>query len=390
MNSYRTIYTKSRGRERVTAGEAYIEALVTGGDKLAASGNGTEAGALYNKAIAVASALRSERKTEIAGKIRSLASSIRKNKAFSDLNEKLKENPKDVKSRESLIKLYLLESDDSVNAAKLVTGDIDKSMQELLPLAAKYVLTVELDNSQKLAQWYKSMAKSESSPLRRGVAYRRAYDYYSVFRARHKKNDIQGLKAKIEQGDITRKFKAIKIAMPQRKTLKPEGPVVEIPSDIPVLSNAVKLNWKKEKETLTYTYSEMVFSKGGFDYSDHKCTKLLDGTAKTKWGAHSVGWSKLKPPLLVFKFARAVQPKAVRIHLFGKDSGGNVGMTKGIRIYTGSASAKGRVVGENLKIADATDWVVVPLKMSQSSGYFWIEFAMSDLMYVMLDEVEFE
>jgi hypothetical protein len=224
------------------------------------------------------------------------------------------------------------------------------------------------------------------------VAYRRAYDYYSVFRAGHKQSDIRGLKAKIEQGNIANKFKALKISLPERKTLEPDGPVVEIPADIPELvSGMVKpFDWKKEKEKLTYTYSEMVFSKGSYDYSDHDCTKLLDGNVKARWSAHSVGWDKMKPPLIVFRFAGAVRPKAIKIRLFGRDSGGSVAMTKGIRIYTGSKIKSGRLAGEAGAIVDATAWLKIPLKMSQPSRYFWIEMARSDQRFVMLDEVEFE
>ena len=391
VNFYRTLYTRARGKDRRTAGEAYIEALVDAGDRLTAAGEGKEAGTMYRQALPVASAVGSERKAEIAEKIRNLAAVIQKNRAFDDLREKLEKNPKDVKARESLIDLYLLENDDSVKASQLATADIDESIRRMLPLAAKAVRTVAEDDSLKLAEWYNAMAKEQSSPLRKGVAYRRAYDYYSVFQARHKKGDIKGLKAKIEQGNIAKRFKMIKVPLPERKTLKAEGPEVEIPADIPELvSGAVRpFDWKKEKQKLQYTYSEMVFSKGGFDYSDHNRTKLLDGLIKTRWSAHSVGWSKMNPPMIVFKFATVVQPKAIKIRLFGKDTGGNVAMTKGIRVYTGTGTARGRVVGEVLNIVDHTAWVTVPLKTSPSQ-YFWIELARSTQMFVMLDEVEFE
>ena len=150
----------------------------------------------------------------------------RKNKALEELHGRLTKDPKDTEAREALILISLLDNDDSVSAAKLLTDDVDKSMREHIPLAAKAVRDLSVDECLKMAEWYNSRGQSQNSQLRKAVAYRRARDYFSAFRAGYGKSDIKSLKAKIEQQNIEKKLEAIKVPMPRRRTHYPAKKVI--------------------------------------------------------------------------------------------------------------------------------------------------------------------
>lgn len=198
---------------------------------------------------------------------------------------------------------------------------------------------------------------------------------------------VQNERTRIAESDTTKDAIALMESLVKKEEKKVED---DAPKPERISASALRFDWKREKKKLIYEYDELFFGKGAFDYSDNDCTKLLDGETKEKWSAHSVGWTGMKPPMILFKFPSSVRPKAIKIHLFGADSGGTVGMTKGIKVYTGTKIAKGRLVGEISDIPDKTCWMEIPIKSVHPSSFFWIELDSSTLNFVMLDEVEFE
>jgi hypothetical protein len=152
-------------------------------------------------------------------------------------------------------------------------------------------------------------------------------------------------------------------------------------------------DWEKRRKNFSYSYTMRVSSqntKGVFAYDDSECKKLLDGVVKTKWGAHSVGWLKMTPPAIVLRFRQPVQPKSMRIHVFGKESGGSVSVTREVRLYAGSKLKQGDLIGNRADLPNKTGWIDVPIEMSKPSTSFVLELDKSDLSWVMIDEIEFK
>jgi hypothetical protein len=220
------VYTRSKGKSRVKAGESYILELVKAGDALLAAGDGEKANTYYQQALTVAAGIRSKNRDRIANKIRSISTAIQKNKMLEELNGRLVKDPRDKDAREALIRIHLLDHDDSVSAAKLLTADVEESMRKHIPLAARAVQDLSIEECLKLAEWYNAKGQSQSSQLRKAVAYRRARDYFSAFRTGYGKSDIKSLKAKIEQQNIEKKLEIIKVPMPRRRTHYPAKKVI--------------------------------------------------------------------------------------------------------------------------------------------------------------------
>jgi len=180
----------------------------------------------------------------------------------------------------------------------------------------------------------------------------------------------------------------------QEETKKVEGVVDELAKQIPVESrNPDVFKWKEEKTGLSYSYVGQVKAgsmKGTFSYEDSKCDKLLDGVVKGKrWGPHSVGWLDEKPPAIRCLFKRKVTPKAVRIYVWGKDSGGGVGIPDEITVFRGAMANTTGVIGKKENLSETSGWVEIPLDTTAASSSFVIQLGNSSDKWVMIDEIEF-
>lgn len=65
-------------------------------------------------------------------------------------------------------------------------------------------------------------------------------------------------------------------------------------------------------------------------------------------------------------------------------------MTSAIRVYAGTETRRGELIGEVKVPPDSTGWIEVPNGKRRSSAHFWIELDKSSLLFVMIDEVSFK
>ncbi|MCY2930140.1 MAG: LamG domain-containing protein [Planctomycetota bacterium] len=188
---------KSPRADRKRLGEELIDLWLAAGDEQAAAGALTNALASYNKALEVAKGAAPARAGEVSDKIKQTTAAIELEAKLANLRKRLKDSPKSVPTRTSLILAYLGEADDPAEAAKLLSDDLDAKFRTYLPLAARPVGELAESACWELANWYPELAEKVSSPAGKSVLLGKARACGERFLELHTDPDATRLKGTV-------------------------------------------------------------------------------------------------------------------------------------------------------------------------------------------------
>jgi len=159
--------------------------------------------------------------------------------------------------------------------------------------------------------------------------------------------------------------------------------------DAPAAPTApARFDWRKERRGVTYEYSSDNFARGGYDYSDRDCRRLLDGTVE-KSISNGVGWTAVPDPAIFVAFERPVRPTVFRMAVLHLETA-NVSAPAAIVVRDGSSRRRGALLGELKTIPPKSGWVEVPLDMNSPSQTFRIELQPTPSSFLLIEEMEFE
>ena len=195
LTIYNRRYLAARRKDKRAAGDEYIEQIMAVADMQTKASQASQAVVTYRKALAIATSLRSARKTEILGKIKSLTAAATMQRKIETARSAMKKDPDDIKARQTVVKLYLLELDKPAEAAKLLNEDSDERLRTYIPLAAGKVEAVDKTVCFEMGQWYWSMFPTAETPGGKATVLRRTKSYLERFRSLHDKKDVAGLHA---------------------------------------------------------------------------------------------------------------------------------------------------------------------------------------------------
>jgi len=181
-------YEQARGSDKATAGEALLDMLVTGMAEDARAGNFDAATSRCRQALTVARAIRSPNVEGVGIWQKHLVEMQKAAGEIPSLKDQLKADPTNQKTRDELIRLYLVELDNPQEAAKYVNDTCDADYQKYVPAAAKGVDTAPELACPQLAQWYLGLAKS-ARPGAKAAMLARAKAYCERFLAVHTAQD---------------------------------------------------------------------------------------------------------------------------------------------------------------------------------------------------------
>ncbi|MCY2928850.1 MAG: LamG domain-containing protein [Planctomycetota bacterium] len=187
-------FTKSARVDRKRLGEELVDLLDAFGDEQAAAKCLPDALVLYRKALAVANGVGAARGGEIADKIKQTTSDIELEGRLADLKKRLKDNPKSVATRTSLILAYLGEADSPGEAVKILSDDLDEKLRTYVPLAARPVAELEEGACLELANWYLEVGE-KTSPAGKGVLLGKGKACCQRYLELHTDQDVARLKA---------------------------------------------------------------------------------------------------------------------------------------------------------------------------------------------------
>ena len=173
----------ARGEERTKAGESLAAALLAGASVRAAATPPADATVLLRRALAVASAVKSEQRAEIEARLR-----------VEDLRRLVERNPQDVAARDRLVRALVVDLDDPAQAVRYLPESGDESLRKFVPGAAK-----PLDEAPELAclelgEWYRGLGEA-APPAAKASMFARAQGYYRRFLELHTAEDLDRTKA---------------------------------------------------------------------------------------------------------------------------------------------------------------------------------------------------
>ncbi|MDP6545954.1 MAG: C-type lectin domain-containing protein [Phycisphaerae bacterium] len=195
----RSKYTRAVGKAKKPAAIAYLDALMSAADALMAAGKSTEALAHYRSARTPASYYRKEMLPEIRWKLTQAGSAALVETKIKRLKSKLKIDPNDTKSREELMRLYVVQIDAPAEAQSVMSDTVSEPMRKHVPLARKSTDELSADNCLSLGNWYYKTLRPKASGAGKRIVLQRAYRYYERFVAQHER-----FVAQHERADIPR------------------------------------------------------------------------------------------------------------------------------------------------------------------------------------------
>ena len=186
--------------ERPAAAEDYLRAAMACAEDDVSAGRLDAAAALYAKAYPVARYNRLALLAEIVSRRKALtqrmAAETRSRARLKSLSAAMAKDPTDVRAREALIRLHLVERDDVASANKLLTPNVSEVLRTCVPLAAKPIAQTPEAQCLELAQWYRRLA-DQAPQAYRPKPLSRAAGYVRRFLSLRKTDDVRSLQARL-------------------------------------------------------------------------------------------------------------------------------------------------------------------------------------------------
>jgi hypothetical protein len=176
IEAHQAHYSKTRGVDKVRAGEALVQALVAVADERSSRREFEQAAALYRRALPLAATLRAVNQEEVKSRLEYAQTRQGFLAQAERLQAILKQDPKDQAARDDLVRIYVVEFDDPAAAARHINLEGDSLNSKLVLLAGMSPERLPQRAAIELADWYRALAEKSSSQGRL-IALLRARTY---------------------------------------------------------------------------------------------------------------------------------------------------------------------------------------------------------------------
>jgi len=205
LNRLRLARSASR---KQTAARSYVGALRAAADASANSGKYRAASFYSHKALSLAVEFRMPGIPEIRRRAASLSALLKVSRSRDALEKKLQADPGDIKVREQLIYLHLIDMDNPGAASKILNEDCDELLRTYVTLAAKPLDKLETIAVKELGVWYGRLAERASLSSRPAML-RRVEAFWVRFLAVHTPKDTSRIKAGLALAMVRRELKKL-------------------------------------------------------------------------------------------------------------------------------------------------------------------------------------
>lgn len=182
-------YDASRPDAKAQPGEVLVAALVALADAKAEAGDAAGALEPWRKALAIATAIKSEARATLQGQLDRLTARIKIDQKIAGLRARLESAPTEAAVRAELVRTILVDLDDPAEAAKFTDASLDAAWQKYVPAAARGTEETPELACQELGDWYRGLA-DPAAPAAKPAMLGRARAYYGRFLALHKTEDV--------------------------------------------------------------------------------------------------------------------------------------------------------------------------------------------------------
>jgi len=184
------VFDAASGSAWNEAGEALVAALVALAEAKLEADDVTGARGCAIRAKAAAEKVRSACLAEV----QAVADRVEVFANLVPLKRVIEMNPENRGAREKLLKIYLVELDDPVSAAKFVERDRDDNLDKFILVAAMDPANVPERGLMELGAWYQGLAE-EAGPAGKPAMLARAKGYYERYLEVHTEGDLERSKA---------------------------------------------------------------------------------------------------------------------------------------------------------------------------------------------------
>ena len=215
LEPLRNSYVRAQGKAKKPAAEAYLDALVSAGDALMEDWKPSDAMKHYRFARAIASYHRKGMLVELRSRLTAASSAVTVANKMKSLQAKIKSDPDNIKAREDLILLYIIQADSPAKASALMNDDVS----ELLRMHVSLVAKSDDDLSDKacltLGDWYYKSLLPQAPASGKQIVLQRADRYYQQYLVLHETQDLSRVKTAL----ALKKISAELARLAPRKTI---------------------------------------------------------------------------------------------------------------------------------------------------------------------------
>jgi len=198
---------KSASRKQ-TAARDYVGALRAATDALSKAGKYRTANIYIRKALSMSVEFRLPGVAETRRKAVRLSAMLKVLLRRDALEKKLQADPADIKIREQLIHLHVIDMNDPGGAVKILNEDCDELLRTYVTLAAKPLDKLETMTLKELATWYARLADSASLNGKQAML-RRCEACWVRFLDTYTKKDTTRIKAAMDLSKVRRELKKL-------------------------------------------------------------------------------------------------------------------------------------------------------------------------------------
>jgi len=202
LKVYRLRYARSSSRDRHSHGEALVKLLLEVADRHAKNGRFEEATMLYRQALPVVNRLHLSSRDEISEKLLAAGAYLRAKNMAARLKAKLASDPGDKTSRNSLVRLLVVDLDSPAEAVKYLNPDCDEKLRTFVTLAAGPVEKLTEAQCLDLGRWYKDLSARITVKAGKIRVLERAGKYLERYLELHPKKDLARVKCVLALTDV--------------------------------------------------------------------------------------------------------------------------------------------------------------------------------------------
>lgn len=209
LQLYQRAYITARGDDKREAGNKLLEAYLAQAKQLEQDKQYDEASSTYGRAYGIANALQDPRKDSIRQSMSNLIAVSRTEKKIEQLKERIRTNPEDLKPKEDLFQIYMVEQDSPETARKFsFLFEKIPNATERIKLITSPIEELTADQSLELATWYfETLYAGPSTDASKPKMLLRAKTYYDDFLSKYQEKDVKRIKATLALERITTELK---------------------------------------------------------------------------------------------------------------------------------------------------------------------------------------
>ena len=231
LNVRQLRFSHTTGDQKKEAGEELVTFLISLAAQSEQASKFDESVTLLRRALETAAFIKSDRKTEISDKLKTILSGQQSKKEFESLKARLAAEPKNAALRKSLVVACLGEFYNPEEAAKLLTDDLDAKFLALARLALEKPDSLTEQQLPELAGWYADLA-DKATPAAQGILWGHARTCCNRYLELHAAKDsdrlnVSMLLERVDKGLAKVAAQAAKDKVPAR----PEKTVVQKTED---------------------------------------------------------------------------------------------------------------------------------------------------------------